>query len=329
MKGIAMTIPAGRVGDHTEADLISRVGTILGPRLSSRELVVGVGDDAAAWHVPAGAVVLSTDMFCENEDFRTDWSSPEDVGFKVVVQNVADIVAMGARCSGLLLSAGFPAATPMVWFDGFLHGVREGAETYDVFVAGGDLSGAGVIVVNTTSFGHSEQPVVQRCGANSGDGVWISGSVGRSAAGLWALQQGCASDEYANVVKVHRRPEPDLLAARGAMSAASAGLDVSDGLLKDAGRIARASGCDVHLDADALGQWVTDLTKQVNVDRTLAEEWVYTGGEEHVILATFPAEVTPEPPFVRIGDVVQQVGDVPEVMTGLAPFDRDGFDHFG
>lgn len=324
-----MTTPAPCVGDYSEAELISRIGAALGPRISQTELSVGVGDDAAAWDVSVGSVLLSTDMFCENEDFRTDWSTPEDVGFKVVVQNVADIVAMGAACTGLLLSVGLPRTTPLAWFDGFLHGIRTGADTYDVLIAGGDLSAAALIVVNTTSFGHSTRPVVQRNGAKAGDGLWISGNVGRSAAGLWALSEGCSGDRYNDVVRVHRRPEPDLMAALPALSCATAALDVSDGLVKDSTRIAQASDCTVRLDHDVLGPWAETLAASVQVSPECAHEWVYTGGEEHVILATFPDGTDPGAPYTRIGDISEPSVNGPTVVADVGPFGRDGFDHFG
>lgn len=324
-----MTRPDACVGDYSEGELVARIASALGPRLNGPHLSVGVGDDAAAWDVEAGAVILSTDMFCEFEDFRQDWSTPEHVGFKVVVQNVADIVAMGSACTGLLLSLGLPATTPLAWFDGFLHGVRTGADAYKVHVAGGDLSAARMIVVNTTSFGHTSAAPLQRSGAQVGDGVWVSGSVGRSAAGLWMLINDELPQHASDLVQVHCCPSPDLGSALPELKKATAALDVSDGLVRDCGRIALASSCDIHLDAQLLSPWVKQLSETLGVSDRQAQEWVYTGGEEHVILATFPQGEHPKDPFVRIGTVMPSAQAAGQVVTGLGPFSATGFDHFG
>lgn len=324
-----MTRPDACVGDYSEAELVARIASVLGPRLNGPHMSVGVGDDAAAWDVPAGSVIMSTDMFCEFEDFRQDWSTPDQVGFKVVVQNVADIVAMGTACTGLLLSLGLPAATPMSWFDGFLQGVRAGADTYDVSVAGGDLSASQMIVVNTTSFGHTCGVPVQRSGAVAGDGVWLSGCVGRSAAGLWLLLQDQVQSKEHEYVQVHCCPNPDLRGAFHQLKNATSALDVSDGLVRDCGRIATASFCDIYLDPQSLSHWVELLSETLGVSVRQAQEWVYTGGEEHVILATFPESHPPEAPFVRIGSVTQAAHSTGQVITGLEHFATTGFDHFG
>jgi thiamine-monophosphate kinase len=283
--------------------------------------LLGPGDDAAVVAAPDARVVATTDLLVEGRDFRTDWSSGADVGAKAVAQNLADVAAMGAVPTGLLLTVGAPPGTPVAWLEDLGRGIAAACGRWETSVVGGDLSGSSQLLVSITALGDLEaRPPVLRSGARPGDVLALAGSVGRSGAGLALLLAGgpaLAAAVAPELLAAHRSPVPPVAAGVAAAAAgATAMLDVSDGLGVDGARLAAASG--VHLDVDPRweDQHVTDLLPAARHlaggrggadEQWLARSWVRGGGEDHALLATFPPEVAarglPEP-FVRIGEVL-------------------------
>jgi len=301
------------VGELDEAALLERVIPLM-----PTQALLGPGDDAALVAAPDGRVVATTDVLVEFRDFRRDWSSGADVGWKAVAQNVADVAAMGARCSGLLISLGMPADVEVAWVEDFARGVAAACVQFDAVVVGGDLSGASEIVVSVTALGdlQGRSPVL-RSGARGGDVVAVAGILGRSAAGLDLFRRNVR--EPLELLQAHRRPVPPVAAGPAAADAgASALMDVSDGLLRDAGRIAAASGVSVDLSTTTvLGEWIA----------ALGEEFVLTGGEDHALLGCFPADVDLPADFTVVGRVVA-AGEHPVLVDG-ALWSGVGWDHFG
>lgn len=297
------------------------------------EPLLGPGDDAAVVAAPDARVVATTDLLVEGRDFRTDWSSGADVGAKAVAQNLADLAAMGAVPTGLLLTVGAPPETPLAWLEDLSRGVAAACGRWGASVVGGDLSGSSELLVSLTALGDLQgRAPVLRSGARPGDVLALAGAVGRSGAGLALLLAGgpqLAQEVAPALLAAHRRPLPPVEAGPAAARAgATAMLDVSDGLGVDGRRIAAASG--VHLDVDPRweDQHLLDLLAAArrlargddDLDaRVLARSWVRGGGEDHALLATFPPDVAerglPEP-FVRIGEVLTVREGRPAVTAG-------------
>jgi thiamine-monophosphate kinase len=303
-----------RVSELDESALLARVIPLM-----PTDALLGPGDDAALVAAPDGRVVATTDVLVEHRDFRRDWSTGADVGWKCVAQNVADVAAMGARCTGLLISLGLPGDVEVAWVEDFARGVAAACERFGAVVVGGDLSGASEIVVAVTALGDlgGRSPVL-RSGARPGDVVAVAGVLGRSAAGLDLLQRGVG--EPLDLLTAHRRPVPPVAAGPAAARAgASALMDVSDGLLRDAGRLARASGVTVDLSsATVLGEWIA----------ALGEPFVLTGGEDHALLGTFPAGVDLPADFAAVG-TVRAAGADPVLLDGAVWAGPGvGWDHF-
>ncbi|WP_432562900.1 thiamine-phosphate kinase [Kineococcus sp. SYSU DK003] len=309
-----------RVGELDEAALLGRVLPLM-----PTEALLGPGDDAALVAAPDGRVVATADVLVEFRDFRRDWSTGADVGWKAVAQNVADVAAMGARCSGLLISLGMPADLEVAWVEDFATGVAAACRAFGAVVVGGDLSAAGEVVVAVTALGDlaGRSPVL-RSGARVGDVVAVAGVLGRSAAGLDLLRRGEPGLE--ELLLAHRRPVPPVAAGPvAAQAGASALMDVSDGLLRDAGRLAAASGVSLQLStATVLGEWIAQLGGTAR-----AVEFVLTGGEDHALLGCFPADVPLPEPFAVVG-AVAAAGEHAVLVDG-EPWAgaRTGWDHFG
>lgn len=322
------------LADVGEEGLLARLFPLL-PDASSA--VIGPGDDAAVVAAPDGLVVATTDVLVQDRDFRLDWSSGEDVGVKAAAQNLADVAAMGAVPTALLVSLVAPPDTPVSWALGLARGLALGCEGTGAGVVGGDLSSGSQLVVCVTAFGdlQGREPVL-RSGARVGDVVAVAGELGRSAAGLALLRAG-RDDLDPALVTAHRRPSPPLAAGPAAARAgATALLDVSDGLLRDLDRIAAASGVSVDLDGDEgplahRRQALEAVADELGGGASLAWEWVLTGGEDHALVACFPSGTDLPQGYEVIGTVLPRLVGRPlvEVDGNGRPEGTGGWDHFG
>ncbi|WP_415296437.1 thiamine-phosphate kinase [Cellulosimicrobium sp. SJTW-1] len=321
------------VRDVPEEALLARIFPLLPTAPST---LVGPGDDCAVVAAPDGRYVVSTDVLVEDRHFRRRWSTGYDVGRRAAVQNLADVVSMGARPAALVVSLVMPGDLPVDWVTEFARGLADACTPLGAAVVGGDLSGGDQVVVAVTVHGDLEgrEPVL-RGGARAGDVVALAGTLGRSAAGLALLDAGRADVDDA-LVAAYLRPDPPLAAGPVAADAgATAMMDVSDGLLRDAGRVARASGVVVDLDPGALD---ADRARLRDAGAALAGEddgaelvdgWVLSGGEDHGLLATFPAAAPLPAGFRRLGTVRPAGDDGAGVrLDGAVPRRSSGWDHF-
>lgn len=242
-----------------------------------RGVPVGPGDDAAVVLAPDGRVVATTDVLVEGVHFRRDWSSGYDVGRKAAAANLADLEAMGATGTALLVGLVAPAALPVAWALALADGLREEAALVGASVVGGDTVRGDAVVVSVTALGDLAGRVpVLRSGARPGDAVVVAGELGGSAAGLALLARDPCST--GPLVALHRRPTvPYGIGALLAGHGATAMCDVSDGLVVDLLSLCTASGVGVLLDVAALP----------GVDGADRQQ-VLHGGEDHALLATVP-----------------------------------------
>ncbi|HET8595714.1 MAG TPA: thiamine-phosphate kinase, partial [Intrasporangium sp.] len=222
-----------------EEEILARILPFFGRPAS---LVVPPGDDAAVLRTP-DRTIATTDAVVLGRDWLDEWSSGADIGHKVIAQNLADIAAMGGRPTAVLLTLVVDPDVSIEWVTDLAQGIAEACSEADVAVLGGDLSSApgGVVIVSVTALGDLVGDPVLRSGARPGDHVGVAGSLGLSDAGLRLLQEDRPHADP-EAVEVHRRPRPPLEQGVAAVAAGvTAMLDISDGLLRDAGRIARAS----------------------------------------------------------------------------------------
>lgn len=310
-----------RVGGLGEFGLIRRVtagrtpgpGTLLGP-----------GDDAAVVAAPDGRVVACTDVLVEGVHFRLDWSTPHQVGRKAVAASLADVAAMGAVATALVVGLGCPARTPVSTVDGLTAGMWEEAGRLGADIVGGDVVTTEQVVLSLTALGDLQGRLpVTRAGARPGNVLAVCGRLGWSAAGLAVLGRGFRSP--AAVVGAHRVPEPPYDAGpQAARAGATAMIDTSDGLLADAGHVAEASGVAIDVSSAALAvpQRLVDVGSALGVDPL---HWVLTGGEDHALAATFPSDVALPEGWVAIGTVHKGNGVLVDGRTYAGP---GGWDHF-
>jgi len=287
-------------------------------------LDIGPGDDSAVIALSESRVVISCDMMIEGPDFQWTWSDPEQVGHKAIASNAADIAAMGARVVGFEIAVAAPAHTPIDTLERLARGFASGisALTPGAGVSGGDLSCSPVftIVVNVLGDLEGRDPVT-RSGAKPGDVVAVAGELGLSRKGYRELV-GAGDDDKAiqrlkttsPAVAHHLAPTPPIgLGVVASIAGATAMMDISDGLILDASRMAKASAVTIELGGEGL---------------PLLDEDALVGGEDHGLLACFPAAQSLPEGFRVVGSVLA-AGDQPVVGSGFdLPDVRGGWDPF-
>ena len=303
------------------------LGRILPAFPGTDELLVAPGDDAAVLRT-SERTIATTDTVVLGRDWLDAWSSGADIGHKVVAQNLADVAAMGGRPTGILVTLVADPDLSLEWVLDHVRGLAEACAAAGVAVLGGDLSSApsGVVMVSVTALGNLDGEPVLRSGARPGDVLAVHGSLGLADAGLRLLRAD-AVDRHPVAVARQRRPEPPLAAGPEAAAAgATAMLDLSDGLLRDGGRIARASRVVIDLDPLALAADVDSLTQALGAEAAL--DCVLAGGEEHSLLACFPAGELPAG-WRAIGSVRDpEQGERAGILVGGRVVTHTGWDHF-
>ena len=331
------------VADLGEWGLIAALAARLPPGPGTQ---VGIGDDAAVLAAPGGSVVATVDLLLEGRHFLLDWSSPADVGHKAAARSLADIAAMGAAPSALLVGLGIPGSFPARWAFDLASGLAAECARAGAAVVGGDTARADSVILSVTALGDlAGRRAVTRAGARPGDVLAIAGTLGHSAAGYALLAAGVPPDSpgLAGLVAAHLRPSPPYDAGpEAAALGATAMIDISDGLVADLGHIADASGVAIDVDTGslALGDPLATAARAVAAARPNSSSrtrsgsppsnpdpltWVLTGGEDHSLAATFPPNATLPPRWRVIGKVSAGAGVLIDGKPHPGP---SGWEHF-
>jgi thiamine-monophosphate kinase len=268
-----------------EFGLIARVTARLA---AGPACLLGPGDDAAVVSAPDGRVVATTDVLVDGRHFRRDWSTATDVGHRAAAANLADIAAMGAVPTALLVALCTPPDLDVRWAEELADGLGAEAALAGAGVVGGDISASPTLTVAVTALGDlGGNPPVPRGGAHPGDVVALAGRVGYAAGGYAVLSRGLRTQKL--LVDAHRRPVvPYAAGPAAARAGATAMIDVSDGLLSDLGHVATASrvAIDVRRAAFEIPDEMRDAALALGVH---PYSWILTGGDDHALAATFPA----------------------------------------
>ncbi len=315
------------LADVGEFGLIERLQPVFGPASEADERVlIGPGDDAAVLRIKNGHVVVSTDVMVEGRHFRRDWASAADIGHRAAAQNLSDINAMGGRASALTIALAAPADLPVAWATEFATGFAEECALVGAAVVGGDLARADQVVVTVTVLGGCTVAPVTRGGAEPGDVLALCGRQGWAAGGLAVLGRGFRSPRV--LVEAYQRPQPPydegLVAAQ---AGATSMIDVSDGLLADAGHLAAASGVhlDVRRDAFTVPEPLQAVASALGADPM---SFILGGGDDHALLATFPDPGSVPDGWLVVGEATG-ADDGPSVTVDGADYEgAPGWTHF-
>ena len=307
---------------ESEAGLIARLRDLFHTSFQT-QVQVGIGDDAAVIKSSNNKLVATVDMAVEDIHFNKKWSTPFQIGAKLTTANLADIFAMGAIPKYLLVAAGIGELNNSETVTELAKGIRSVADKFEVTVIGGDLSKSEKMTLSITALGElSDQPIL-RSGARVGDLIYLSSLTGLSAAGLAILNRELDRPRY--VVEAHLNPK--LVAPDKLIKVATSMCDVSDGLATDAAHLSYASNVNFNLSKDLISQAadfkdLAELAEELNED---VFDWILTGGEDHVFLATVGKENESNELGIQIGSVGKGEG---KLLLDSVEIIKTGYQHF-
>ena len=329
-----------QLGEHA---LLARILARL-PRPSA-SVLVGPGDDAAVMApVRNERLVGTTDAVVEGVHFSRAFSAPADIGHKALAVNLSDLAAMAATPRWALLSLVVPGSWLVADVDDLVDGLAALAQKYAVSVVGGNITRTdGPLVVDVTAGGDvPPRRWLTRGGAKAGQGIYVSGTIGGASAGLEMLQSrekgSGTGDQGAACIARHRRPEPRvrLGLAAGRARAATAAMDLSDGLADALRQVADASGAGVRVEAEALpiepgarAWWTAQGADPVAA--------ALAGGDDYELLLAVPAKGgglrslrrhVSDPPLTKIGVFTKDPNEFVLVRDGKEEAIPKGFEHF-
>ena len=296
----AISCPRLMAMGFSESDVISVLQKIFATQ--DPRIHLGIGDDAAVVATSPRSVV-SSDMAVEGVHFKTEWSSAFDIGRKITAANVADILAMGGRCDYLVAAVSLTGTEELSWIENLARGMHHEATLAGAVIVGGDIARASQIVIAMTAVGTALRPIT-RGGAQVGDSIYLSSLPGWSAAGLELLTREISVNSLAADMALSQFSAPTLDYAIN-FSGASAMVDLSDSLMIQGGQLASTSGVALELKRDLFAQSdefveLNKLATDINAD---VWQWIFGGGEDHVLLATGKSL-----PGLHIGEVVAGSG---------------------
>jgi len=296
------------ISDFSEHALIARVRART-PKTPDWVLT-GIGDDAAVLKPARGMVdVITADALVEDVHFRREWSTPQQIGHRALAVNLSDLASMGATPRALLLSLALPPSLPIDDFDGLIDGFLLLATAVQAPLVGGNITrSTGPLVIDVTAMGVARpRRIMRRSGARPGDRLFVTGRLGAAAAGLALRNAGvdiaALDDEQGACVQRYHQPDARLRTgvtiARN--RAASACMDLSDGLADAAQQMADASGCGIELNSAA-----------IPVHPCSTMELALTAGDDYELLFAVPRR------RVRLFlAAIQQAGEVPVTEIGV------------
>ncbi|MBT0721553.1 thiamine-phosphate kinase [Rosenbergiella collisarenosi] len=302
-----------------------------------RDVETGIGDDCALLNLaPNQTLAISVDTLVEGTHFYPD-IAPDDLAYKALAVNLSDLAAMGADPAWLTLAISLPHIDHQ-WLQAFSDALFEQLDYYHMQLIGGDTTRG---PLSMTLGIHGVVPAgkaLKRSGAQRGDWIFVTGTLGDSAAGLALLQNTLTApslEQRNYLLKRHLRPTPRILPGQALRHLASAAIDISDGLLSDLGHILQASGVGAKIEQNQLP--LSSILQEV-VGREAAIDLALNGGEDYELCFTVP-EVNREAIQVALNNLGVEghcIGQILPASEGIALFDNGkklsyrpkGFDHF-
>ena len=318
-------------------------------RTKSKDILVGIGDDAAVIKTSGSKLLYTSDMMGEGVHFDTSLITPSQLGFKLVSVNVSDIYAMGGCPRYLLMNLSAPKSTTVQFVDDLLQGMRKALHQYSCSLIGGDISSSShdMISLSVTIVGTVKKPLL-RSGARLGDKIYVSGNLGDSSCGLAVLKRigrQVSFLESGSSVHVHRPMKnplqklpwkviepllrrhilPEARNPKAYATYATSMIDISDGLLIDLSRICDESnvGATIYMENLPLSP---ELKKAARYFRKSPIPFSLKGGEDYELLFTAPPGKKVNARY--IGDIVRSERTIVSRSGRKKPFLAEGYQHF-
>jgi thiamine-monophosphate kinase len=306
------------------AEIVSRTRDSQSP--AGQNLIIGIGDDAAAWHTDTSIQLVTADSFIQDVHFSLDITPWEESGWKALAVNLSDIAAMGGVPRYAVVSLALPDDTEVDDVTALYQGIAKLAQEFEVTIIGGDTSRAPQVAINITVLGgtpNRDDSLLNRSGAKPGDRIAVTGYLGAASAGWEMLTRKLRFDKATTdrLKQAFLHPHPRITEGRLLLEhAVRTAIDISDGLVSDLGHICQASQLGARLDVDVVP---VDPAVRAGFGKR-ALELALSGGEDYELLFTARAEVIDkvskiaECPITVIGDMVA------DKDNRVALFDRQG-----
>ena len=341
MRDIILAMKVSELGEFGLIDLLTKVAFEVQDRqsISWKQLLVGIGDDAAAWHTDASIELATVDSLIQGIHFTLDTITWKELGRKALAVSLSDIAAMGGIPKYALVSLGLPRHTEVGDVANLYRGMVKLGQQFGVAVVGGDTNSAPLVTINTTILGSTSgqaKKILTRSAARAGDKIAVTGYLGGATAGLEVLtkktklnQQEIASLRLAFLQPHPRVMEGQILAQEGVKAA----IDISDGLISDLSHICQASKVGARIEVDLVP--IHPAVKDNFGDKSF--EMALSGGEDYELLFTASSEVIEQVrkvipcPITVIGEVIaDDMSSVTLVDRQGKPFKpaRAGWQHF-
>ena len=332
------------LGNVGEFGFIEKIRSAM--KSKNPSVVLGIGDDAAIFKPTKGhELIFTTDMLVEGRHFDFKWISPWQLGAKTMAVNISDCAAMGAKPTMAVVSLGVPSSFPIKDLEAFYDGMKGWAESYGAQIVGGDTVGSDKFVVNVALIGEVETgQALKRSGAKAGDALFVTGTLGDSAAGLHCLQNPSeAGKESAPLlVKRHLTPTPRFTVGRALSTRklATSAIDISDGLSSEIRHLCEESGVGAEIHEEAI-PYSASLIHYCDERHLDPLAFALDGGEDYELLFTVPlsviSQVIQKVPG-ETGTSLKSIGRMLPKSKGVTlinrkgervPLEPGGFDHFG
>jgi len=327
------------LGEFGLIDLLAKMVNSLPDKGARQQLIIGIGDDAAAWYGDTSLQLATVDSFIQDVHFSLGITPWHELGWKALAINLSDIAAMGGVPRYALVSLALPDHTEVEDVTALYQGMIELAQQFDVAIAGGDTSSAPLVSITITIFGSTrgqDKPILTRSGAEPGEKVAVTGYLGTAAAGWEMLTKQLQFDPevIACLKGAFLRPYPriaagQLLVEQGVKTA----MDISDGLISDLNHICKASQVSARIEVERMP--TLPIVKANFGDR--AQELALSGGEDYELLFTAKAEVIDKVrtavscPITVIGEITTDKPGQTTLVDGQGnpvKLDKAGWEHF-
>jgi len=292
----------------------------------NKNILVGIGDDAAVVKTKKGLQVLTTDTLVEEDHFRREWFSPKQIGMKAIEINVSDVAAMGAVPKYVLVSLALPEDLDVEFIDGLYNGMWKVCDKYNIEIIGGNMTHSKQIVISITITGEvNRKNLCLRSSAKSGDFILVSGHLGNGRAGLRVFQENLKGFE--KVRKSYLEPKAQLKSALEVASYANSMEDISDGLASEIKHICEQSKCGAIIYKDKIP--IKDDVRKV-AKTTSEDEYDYAlfGGEDFELVFTVSKNNLEKVKGYLVGEITRNK----KIMLSYADKIKDltifGYDHF-
>ena len=283
----------------------------------------GIGDDGAVLIPTPGLEQIQViDTLVEGVHFPGN-TAPADIAYRAVAVNLSDIAAMGGRPRWMTLALTMADAGEQ-WVESFASGLFEAADKYNVALVGGDTTAGPIVTVTVTVTGEVEPgAALLRSGANVGDGIYVTGTLGDAAAGLTLLQRGEADG---TLIQRFLRPTPRVDVGREIIGKASAAIDVSDGLAGDLSKLLSASNVGGEIEIESL-PISESLRSRFDIQKR--QELALCGGDDYELCFTAIDDAVKGTAGInRIGRVTESSGLVCTQNGDVVEVDNSGYRHF-